>query len=156
MIGGTVTRRTRTRVAQAAAGVAVMAGMTAGSMPPAHAGRIISVRQFVNGLHVVQAQATTEGRPYDMRWWTNLRSSESTPAWDTVCAWQGYLAEKHQSGVGFTEYSNYHSGCDFLLALIDWMGWRDLDMPNASYIRAKWRSDSTPNSDWFLVGDLKG
>jgi hypothetical protein len=148
--------RTAHRMAKATVGVAVVCGMTAGSAETANAGRIISVQQWVNGLHVVQAQATTEGRPHNMRYWTNLRSAETTPLWDTVCAWQGYLAEKHQSGVGFTEYSNYHSGCDFLIARIDWEGWRDFNMPNPSYIRAKWRSDNTPGGTWFLIGDLKG
>lgn len=155
-----MTRRARerasARVAKAAVGLTAVAGMTVGAAQPASAGRSISVRQIVNGMHVLQAQAITEGRPYEMRYWTNLRSSESTPAWDMVCGWQGYLAEKHTSGYGFTEYSNYHSGCDFLVAIIDWMGWRDFNMPNASYIRAKWKSDNTPGSSWYLIGDLKG
>lgn len=144
------------RAAKATAGVALAVGMTAGTAERAEAARIITVQQWVNGLHIVQAQATIEGRPYDMRYWTNLRSVESTPLWDSICAWQGYLAEKHASGVGMTQYSNYHSGCDFLVAIIDWEGWRDFNMPNSSYIRAKWRSDSTPGGNWFHVGDLKG
>jgi hypothetical protein len=151
-----VRQPTRSRVAKAAVGAAVLVGMSAGSVQPASAARRISTWKYINGFHLVHAQADTEGRDHDMRYWNDLRSAESTPGVDAICAWQGYLAEKHASGAGNTQYSKYHAGCNLIAAWIDWEGWRDFQMPNSSYIRAKWRSDNTPSSSWFLVGDLKG
>lgn len=113
-----------------------------------------STAKVVNGNHVIQAQATFDDLPAGLLDVDNVRSAESTPLWDTICAWQGYVAEVHE-GVGtvFDEYSGFHGGCSFVLAVVQWEGWV-FAMPETAVLRAKWRSDATPQGAWTLIGDI--
>ncbi len=115
---------------------------------------ITSTAKVVNGSHVVQAQATWDDAPNGLLDVANVRSAETTPLWDTVCSWQGYMAEVHDgAGIVFEEYSSFHSGCNFMFAIVDWQGWF-FAMPETGMLRAKWRSDATPQGTWMTVGNL--
>ena len=108
----------------------------------------------INGAHVLIAQGSENEVGNGLEHWFNLRSSETTPVWDTVCNYQGWMGEIHPGGqLVFTEYSSHHKGCSFLIGYFDWPGW-DSNYPENVHLRAKWTSDNTPGGDWWTIGDL--
>lgn len=118
-----------------------------------------SVRTTANGGHVLQAVGSEHegtGAYAGLEYWQDIRTTETTPWWDTVCNYQSYLAEIAPDGrtYRFTQYSSRHSGCSFLIGYFDWPGWESWYQEDTR-LRAKWDSDNTVNGDWQTIGDLR-
>jgi hypothetical protein len=117
-----------------------------------------SVRTWANGGHVLQGSGSEyegSGSTAGLEYWYDLRTSESTQWWDTVCNYQSYLAEIGPSGsVYFTQYSSRHSGCTLLFGLFHWPNWESWYLEDTKF-RCKWDSDDTVDGAWQVIGDLR-
>ena len=138
----------------AAVGAAAATGMVLLQPGTAWAGTH-SVQTLVNGGHHLILQGDEHEVGSGLEHWFNIRSSETAPIFDTVCSYQGWMGEIHPGGqLVFTEYSSHHKGCSWLIGFFDWPGW-DSNYPENVHLRGKWKSDNTPASDWWTIGDLR-
>lgn len=142
-------RPSRAVIAGATAAGILLPGSPAGATPH-------SVQTLANGAHVLLGSADETEVGSGLEHWTNFRTQETTPVWDTVCNYQSNLTEIAPDGqtIIFDEFSSRHQGCTLLIGFFDWPNW-DANYREDTRFRCKWRSDATVGGDWQRIGDLR-
>jgi hypothetical protein len=143
-------------VAKAAALGGVAAGLLLAGATPAAASLHTVGPVAVNGLHTLYARGNESEMHPGLEYWDDFRIWESTPLADTVCNYQAYMAEIDPNGSTyiFSQYSNRHTGCSFLVGFFDFPNW-EANYREDTRFRCKWSSDATPGGQFTHIGDLR-